>query len=410
MLKPLISVLLLAASAGVFAEPVDCSKAKDPARCEERAACAVAAEAPRKVVSLEGVTEYPLANGLRLLTLPDPGIDTATVHITYLVGSRHEGYGEKGMAHLLEHLLFKGSARHPNIKEEFTRRGARWNGTTSNDRTTYFETFAANDDNLAWAIEMEADRMVNSFVSRQHLDSEMSVVRNEFELGENNPGSVLFERMQQAAYPWHNYGNPIIGMRSDIERVPIDRLQAFYRTWYQPDNAVLIVAGRFDEGRALELVARHFGALPRPSRPLPALYTEEPTQDGERTVILRRSGDNPLVALMYRVPAGAHPDYAAVDVLTNVLGDTPSGRLHRALVQKGLASSVWGSERSLHDPGYVYFRAARDKSASLDKARDALIQAVESLRKDRITRSEERRVGKECRSRGEPRDLTRSRQ
>src|SRR2546426_7575782 len=256
------------------------------------AACAVAAEAPRKVVSLEGVTEYQLANGLRLLTLPDPGIDTATVHITYLVGSRHEGYGEKGMAHLLEHLLFKGSGRHPNVKEEFTRRGARWNGTTSNDRTTYFETFAAGDDNLAWAIEMEADRMVNSLVSRQDLDSEMSVVRNEFELGENNPGSVLFQRMQQAAYPWHNYGNPIIGMRSDIERVPIDRLQAFYRTWYQPDNAVLIVAGRFDEARAVELVARHFGALPRPSRPLPALYTEEPTQDGERTVILRRSGDN----------------------------------------------------------------------------------------------------------------------
>src|SRR5256885_16650040 len=290
------------------------------------AVCAVAAEAPRKVVSLEGVTEYQLANGLRLLTLPDPGIDTATVHITYLVGSRHEGYGEKGMAHLLEHLLFKGSGRHPNVKEEFTRRGARWNGTTSNDRTTYFETFAANDDNLAWAIEMEADRMVNSFVSKQHLASETSVVRNEFELGENNPGSVLCERMQQAAYPWHNYGNPIIGMRSDIERVPIDRLQAFYRTWYQPDNAVLIVAGRFDEARAVELVARHFGALPRPSRPLPALYTEEPTQDGERTVILRRSGDNQLVALMYRVPAGAHPDYAAVDVLTNVLGDTPSGR------------------------------------------------------------------------------------
>jgi zinc protease len=352
------------------------------------AACAVAAEAPRKIVSLEGVTEYLLPNGMRLLTLPDPGVDTATVHITYLVGSRHEGYGEKGMAHLLEHLLFKGSKGHPNVKEEFTRRGARWNGTTSSDRTTYFETFAAGDDNLAWAIEMEADRMVNSFVSKRDLDSEMSVVRNEFELGENNPASVLFERMQQAAYPWHNYGNPIIGTRSDIERVPIDRLQAFYRTWYQPDNAVLIVAGRFDEARAVELVARHFGALSRPSRPLPALYTEEPTQDGERSVILRRSGDNQLVALMYRVPAGSHPDYAAVDVLTNVLGDTPSGRLHRALVQTGLASSVWGNERGLHDPGYVYFGAALDRSASLDKARDALIQAVESLRKDRITAEE----------------------
>src|SRR5207302_9922173 len=121
---------------------------------------------------------------------------------------------------------------------------------------------------------------------------------------------------------------------SDIGRVPIDRLQAFYRTWYQPDNAVLIVAGRFDEARALELVARHFGALPRPSRPLPALYTEEPTQDGERTVILRRSGDNQLVALMYRVPAGAHLDYAAAYVPTNELADTPSGQLPRAPLQE----------------------------------------------------------------------------
>src|SRR6267378_1080510 len=360
------------------------------------AACAgglaAAAEAPRKIASLEGVTEYLLPNGMRLLTLPDPGIDTATVHIVYLVGSRHEGYGEKGMAHLLEHLLFKGSGRHPNVKEEFTRRGARWNGTTSNDRTTYFETFAANDDNLAWAIEMEADRMVNSSVSRQDLDSEMSVVRNEFELGENNPGSVLFQRMQQAAYPWHNYGNPIIGMRSDIERVPIDRLQAFYRTWYQPDNALLIVAGRFDEARALELVGRHFGALPRPSRALPSFYTEEPTQDGERTVFLRRSGDNPIVSSMYRVPAGAHPEYPAIDVLTNILGDVPAGRLHRAIVQKGLASYVWGAERGLHDPGYVYFGARLDKSASLDRARDALIQEVENVRKERITVEEVERA------------------
>src|SRR5688572_21332891 len=174
---------------------------------------ALAAELPRKAHSIEGITEWQLANGLKLLTLPDPGADTVTVHIVYLVGSRHEGYGEKGMAHLLEHLLFKGSKRHPSLKEEFTRRGGRWNGTTSNDRTNYFETLPASDDNLEWAIAMEADRMVNSFVSKQDLDSEMTVVRNEFEMGENNPGGVLFQRMQQLAFPWHNYGNPIIGQR-----------------------------------------------------------------------------------------------------------------------------------------------------------------------------------------------------
>src|SRR5574339_320208 len=131
---------------------------------------------------------------------------------------------------------------------------------------------------------MEADRMVNSYVRKADLDSEMSVVRNEFEMGENNAGGVLFQRMQRLAYAWHNYGNSTIGARSDIESVPIERLQGFYRTWYQPDNALLIVGGRFEAPRALALVARHFGPIPRPARALPALYTAEPVQDGERTV------------------------------------------------------------------------------------------------------------------------------
>ncbi len=296
------------------------------------------------------------------------------------------------MAHLLEHLLFKGSERHPNVKDEFTRRGARWNGTTSNDRTTYFETFSATPENLDWALDMEADRMVRSFVRKSDLDSEMTVVRNEFEMGENSSGSVLFQRMQQLAFPWHNYGNPIIGQRSDIEQVPIDRLQAFYRTWYQPDNALLIIAGRFDEKVALSLVQKHFGALPRPQRKLPVFYTQEPTQDGERSVTLRRVGDTQLVQALYRVPAGSHPDYPAVDMLTNLLGDVPNGRLHRALVQKGLAASTWGAERGLHDPGYMYFGATLPADADLDKARAALIEVVEGVRRDKIRPDEVERA------------------
>jgi zinc protease len=347
--------------------------------------CAAAVAQPlQKTYSIEGVTEYQLANGLRLLTVPDPGSDTTTVHLMYLVGSRHEGYGEKGMAHLLEHLLFKGSKRHPNIKEEFNARGARWNGTTSNDRTTYFETFAATDDNLDWALGLEADRMVNSFVSKKDLDAEMTVVRNEFEMGENNAGSVLFQRMQQLAFPWHNYGNAIIGQRADIERVPIAKLQAFYRTWYQPDNALLIIGGKFDPRKALELAAKHFGPIPKPRRALPSFYTEEPTQDGEREVTLRRVGENQVVSSLYRVPAGHHPDYPAIDVLTNVLGDVPSGRLHRALVQKGLASYVWGAERGLHDPGFVYFGGALPKDGKLDAAREALLAVVEKLKSEPV--------------------------
>jgi zinc protease len=352
------------------------------------AATAALGQPVEKTASVEGVTEYRLANGLRLLTVPDPSADTVTVHVTYFVGSRHEGYGEKGMAHLLEHLLFKGSRNHASIKDELARRGARWNGTTSQDRTTYFETLAATDENLAWALAMEADRMVNAHLAKADLDSEMTVVRNEFEMGENNPGGVLYERMQRLAFAWHNYGHAIIGNRSDIEQVPIERLRAFYRTWYRPDNAMLIVGGRFDEARALELGARHFGAIARPPQPLPALYTVEPTQDGERSVTLRRAGDTQIVAAMYRIAAGSHPDYAALDVLVHVLGSAPTGRLHRALVQKGIASWVWGAERALHDPGLAYFGAGLAKDASIEAAREALLAALEGVAAEPVSAEE----------------------
>lgn len=335
------------------------------------------ARAAERLASIEGVSEYRLANGLRVLLLPDASVDTVTVNITYLVGSRHEGYGEKGMAHLLEHMLFKGSTRYPNIKEEFMKRGARWNGTTAFDRTNYFETLPATTENLEFALSVEADRMVNSFVRKEDLDSEMTVVRNEFESGENNPGNVLRQRLAQLAFPWHNYGRAIIGERSDIENVPIERLRAFYRTWYQPDNAVLLVGGRIDEAQALALVEKHFGAIPRPQRALPETYTVEPVQDGERSVVLRRTGDTQLVGAMYRIPAGAHPDYPAIDVLVHALSTPPSGKLHQSLVQTGKASYVWGAERALRDPGIMYFGAAVQRNAPLEPARDALLEILE---------------------------------
>src|SRR6185503_17400774 len=191
---------------------------------------------------------------------------------------------------------------------------------------------------------------------------------------------------------WHNYGNPTIGQRADIERVPIDKLQAFYRTWYQPDNAVLLIAGRFDEATALPMVAKHFGPIPKPARALPSFYTEEPTQDGERTVTLRRIGDNQLVVALYRGPAGSHADYPAVNVMVQILGDTPAGRLHRALVQKGLASAAFGAERQLHDPGYMYFGAQVGKDGDLAAARDALLAVVEGVAKQKFTADEVERA------------------
>src|SRR5580698_2785948 len=184
------------------------------------------APSPTKVTSVEGITEYRLNNGLKVLLFPDNSKPTVTVNVTYLVGSRHEGYGETGMAHLLEHMLFKGTAKRNGIMGELTNHGAQFNGTTSYDRTNYFETMTATDDNLRWALDMESDRMVNSRVSRKDLDTEMTVVRNEFERGENDPRRVLEERVVATAYLWHNYGRSTIGARSDIENVPIERLQA----------------------------------------------------------------------------------------------------------------------------------------------------------------------------------------
>ncbi len=350
------------------------------------------AAAPQKVASIEGVTEYRLDNGLRVLLVPDGSIDTVMVHITYMVGSRHEGYGEKGMAHLLEHMLFKGTAKHPKLKEDFSRMGVRYNGTTSYDRTNYFETLAATPANLDWALSVEADRMVNAFVRKEDLDSEMTVVRNEFESGENNAGRVLRQRMMQLAFPWHNYGNSVIGSRSDIENVPIDKLRAFYRMFYQPDNAVLIIGGKFEERQAIDSVVRNFGALPKPARKLPVFYTTEPTQDGERSVVLRRTGDTAMVSAQYRVPSGSHEDYPAVDVLVYLMSTQPTGRLHRAIVQKNIASAVWGSESGLHDPGMMFFGASLSKGAAIEPARDALLDVLESIAKEPVSADEVNRA------------------
>src|SRR5580704_8697278 len=167
----------------------------------------------------------------------------------------------------------------------------------------------ATDDNLEFGIKIEADRLVHSFVKRDHLVSEMTVVRNEFERGENNPQGILMQRIHAAAYEWHNYGKTTIGNRSDIERVPIDNLQAFYKKYYQPDNCVLIVAGKFEEAKALALVQKYLGSIPKPSRLLDQTYTEEPPQDGERNVVLRRVGKVGAVAVAYHMPSASHPDW-----------------------------------------------------------------------------------------------------
>ena len=343
---------------------------------------------PREVTTVEGITEYRLDNGMRVLLFPDASKPTVTVHITYLVGSRHEGYGEAGMAHLLEHMLFKGTPTHPNIPDVLRERGARMNGTTSFDRTNYYETLPAEGDNLEFALRLEADRMINSHVRKEDLDSEMTVVRSEFERGENDPLRILRQRIFSIAFDWHNYGKSTIGNRADIERVPIKKLKTFYRRHYQPDNAVLVVAGQFDPDKALKLIETTFGSIPKPDRELDPTYTEEPAADGERTVVLRRVGQVGAVGVAYRVPAGPHADFPSIDVMTDILTNEPSGRLYKALVETKKATSISGGGQSLHDPGLLLFTASVRRDDSLNEVQEILMDQLEGLATSGVTDEE----------------------
>ncbi len=344
------------------------------------------------VTTVEGITEYELENGLQVLLFPDPSKPQITVNITYMVGSRHEAYGETGMAHLLEHLLFQGTPGHPDISQELTERGAQPNGTTSLDRTNYYEIFPASAENLEWAMDLEADRMVNSFVSAEDLASEMTVVRNEMESGENNPFGILVERTLSTAYLWHNYSNSTIGARSDVENVPIERLKGFYTRYYQPDNAMLVIAGNFDERQALDLLVEKFATIPRPDRQGDNLiyptYTAEPTQDGERSVTLRRVGEVPIATAAYHVPPGSHPDYASIDVLSFVLGDSPSGRLYAALVETGIATQAGAGAFQLREAGPLLTFTVGSADSDIGDAVRVMNQTVEGVLTSPVTGEE----------------------
>ncbi|MGB3006540.1 MAG: pitrilysin family protein [Chitinophagaceae bacterium] len=343
--------------------------------------------APKLITTVEGIKEFELNNGLRVLLMPDASQTNIAVNIVYKVGSRHEGYGESGMAHLLEHMLFKQCKKFVDIKKAIADKGAQANGTTWYDRTNYYEILSASDENLRWAIDMEADRMVNSKILPEELKKEFSVVRNEFEIGENYPSGVLNERVLSAMYLWHNYGKSTIGSKEDIERVKAENLKIFYKKYYQPDNAVLIIAGKFDEKKALSYCQQYFGPIPKPTRKLSPTYTVEPPQDGERQVSLRRTGDIQYIGMAYHTPSLADKDYAANDALLQILTNDPSGILYKKLVETKLATGQYGYAQTLHDPGFSYFQVEVPKDKSIDSAKQVLLSTMDNI--NNITFTEE---------------------
>ena len=383
MKRPLVLLVLASACAGgqppatIPAPPIAVAS-PEAAPAQAPVPTPVAAKAT-KIRSVEGITEYMLANGLQVLLFPDATQSTVTVNVTYLVGSRHEGYGETGMAHLLEHMLFKGSKRHGNSMKVFDERGAWTNGSTWTDRTNYYETLPSTGDNLEFALDVEADRMVNALIRPEDLATEFSVVRNEFEMGENDPSAILETRVVATAYLWHSYGKDTIGSRTDIEKVPVPALRAFYEKYYQPDNAVLVVSGKFEETPTLATIERLFGVIPRPTRVLAPSYTVEPVQDGERTVTLRRTGDIHVLAVAYHTLGAASPDYPAVLAALDLLDREPSGRLYKKLVETRLAASISADQYRFRDPFLAIVTAEVRDAKNLDKVEQTMFRELETL-------------------------------
>ncbi len=342
----------------------------------------------KTVTEVEGLKEYQLANGLRVVLFQDPSKPRVTVNLTFNVGSRHEGYGEAGMAHLLEHMLFKGTPSRPDIWKQLQDRGARFNASTSYDRTNYFETLTASPGNLEFALGLEADRMINSKIAPEDLAKEFSVVRNEFERDENDSTSILVEQMLNAAYQWHGYGRTTIGNKSDIEQVPPARLKEFYTRYYQPDNALLVVAGAIDEKETLTLINKFFAPIPKPTRPLIPTYTVEPVQEGERTVVLQRNGEQAAIGVAYHTVAGSHPEFPAVEAMVSALTQKPSGLLYKELVEKGLASEVDADALSLAEPGAIVFIAKVAKGKDPQQVAKRLKDLLDTLKPTQFTQSD----------------------
>lgn len=344
------------------------------------------------ITDMEGVREYRLNNGLKILLFPDASKQTFTLNVTYLVGSRHEGYGETGMAHVLERMLFKGTPSRGKLVAALKKRKAKYNGTTNVDRTNYFETLPSKEDNLPWAIALEADRMVNSKISAADLKTEKAVVLGEFDKYEKRPLNLLYKRVNSVAFDWHNYGNSTIGNRNDVANVSAQPLKVFYKKYYQPDNAVVTLSGRFDTKEALELLAKYFGKIPKPKRQLPSLWTKEYTQDGERSVVLRRNNNQQVLMAAYHIPGVLHPDTPALTMLDQLLVEQPAGKLYKALVSSKLASGVGSVSGNRVDPGLLLYLVTLNPKGDRAAAKSVLLNTLEDTGKTQFTQADVQRI------------------
>jgi len=353
--------------------------------------------APVKVAEVKEVTEYKLENGLRVLISENHSAPVATLLVVYRVGSRNEGVGFTGSTHFLEHMLFKGTEEHNAEKgngmdDLLTQIGAHWNATTWFDRTSYYEVVP--NDFFELCVELEADRMRNLRLRQEDRDSEMSVVRNELERGENHPEEALEKELYAIAFREHPYHHPTIGWRSDVEGVPMERLRQFYDTFYWPENATVIALGDFATADALNMINHHFGKIKNAPHPIPLVYTTEPPQEGERRFEVSRVGDLPRVWAGYHVPEATHHDNHAIAAMRQLLGSTyeRSSRLYKRLIDTSLANEVFARHDDLRDPGLFIVGATINPGVDLSRVEKELFEEIERLATEACGEDELKRI------------------
>jgi zinc protease len=351
------------------------------------ACCLLAAGAPPARAATAPVLEATLGNGLRVLVLEDHRSPVASVQLWYRVGSRHERPGATGLAHFLEHLMFKGTARHGRgvFSRLVEQSGGHDNAFTSADVTGYYVDVAP--DRVELVLRLEADRMRGLLLAPREIEAERGVIMEERRSRtEDDPDGTLGEEVSALAFRVHPYGRPVIGWMEDLRRIGPRELRAFYDAYYVPNNALLVVAGAVRAPAVLAAARRHFGPVPRGVLPPPP-RPEEPPQLGERRVsVVKKGAPLALVHLAYRVPPGRSPDGPALELLSTLLAQGRASRLHRRLVYEQQLAVEAGADYGYHalDPTLFWLYASARPEADPSALERALLAEVERLQAEPV--------------------------
>jgi zinc protease len=327
------------------------------------------------------VEKYKLANGLTVLLQPDNSVPTIAYHTWFRVGSKNEEVGFTGIAHLFEHMMFKGSKRYDGKQYDLLLQGngAAFNAFTTHDYTGYYINMPSSK--LELVMDMESDRMVNLQLNQPNLDSEREVVKEERRMRvDNNPAGVLTEGIFDTVFKVNPYRWPVIGYMHDIDAISLQKAQQFYRTYYAPNNAVLVIAGDFNPTQAKRLIEKYYGALA--AQPIPELKVQtEPEQKGQRESTIHRRFQNILWSLAFPIPEVGSQDFFALDLISNILGHGSSSRLYKKLVyQTQLASRASASTFGMQKPGIFEILVSLKGDADMQKVQEAVFNQIWKLR------------------------------